>query len=147
MKTYTHQFQVNATLESVLDFHRDSRALKQLTPPPLFVTFKKVEPLAEGSVADFTMWFGPIPIRWVAKHSDVDPERGFTDEQIQGPFKAWVHQHSFQPIDESRTIVIDRVQAEPGDHPFWGLVSRFMWITMPILFAYRAWRTRRALEK
>lgn len=147
MKTYSHQFQVNAPLESVLDFHRDARALKQLTPPPLFVSFNKVEPMAEGSLADFTMWFGPIPIRWVARHSDVDPQRGFTDEQIQGPFKVWVHRHSFQPVDGRRTLVIDRVQAEPGDHPFWGLVSRFMWVSLPILFAYRAWRTRRAVER
>lgn len=147
MRTYSHQFHVNAPLESVVEFHRETRALKKLTPPPLFVSFKKVEPLAEGSVADFTMWFGPIPIHWVAKHSDVEPEKGFTDQQVEGPFEAWVHRHSFQPIEESKTMIIDRVQAEPSNHPFWGLISRFMWISMPILFTYRAWRTRREVEK
>ncbi len=146
MKQYIHRFQVRVPLESVADFHRDSRILKLLTPPPLFVSFNKVEPLAEGSVADFTMWLGPIPIRWVATHSDVDPLTGFTDTQTSGPFAHWTHRHSFEPVDENNTVVIDQVQAQPGNHPFWGLISRFMWLSLPVLFAYRAWRTKRALE-
>jgi ligand-binding SRPBCC domain-containing protein len=146
MKHYAHRFKVQAPLELVAEFHSDSRALKKLTPPPLFVSFNKVEPLAEGSVADFTMWLGPLPIRWVATHSEVDPMRGFTDTQTSGPFEVWKHRHSFESIDEDTTYVIDQVQGVPSDHLFWGIVSRFMWLTLPILFAYRSQRTRKALE-
>ncbi|MGB6421453.1 MAG: hypothetical protein WBF05_06405, partial [Anaerolineales bacterium] len=81
MRHYSHRFQVQASLEAVAEFHRDSRALKQLTPPPLFISFNNVESLAEGSVADFIMWLGPLPIHWVATHSEVDPMQGFTDSQ------------------------------------------------------------------
>ncbi len=147
MKQYTHRFKVQAPLAAVADFHSDTRALKMLTPPPLFVSFNKVEPLAEGSVADFTMWFGPVPIHWVAKHSEVDPMRGFTDTQTSGPFEIWVHRHSFESIDEHTTYVMDHIKGKPRDHLFWGLVSRFMWLTLPVLFAYRARRTRKALER
>jgi ligand-binding SRPBCC domain-containing protein len=147
MKHYTHRFRVNAPLSKVADFHKDSRALKDLTPPPLIVSFNKVEPLAEGSVVDFTMWLGPLPIRWLATHSDVDPNRGFTDTQTEGPFVYWVHQHSFVNIDETTTDVIDSIQAKYSNHPIWGLISRFMWLTLPILFAYRSRQTRKALEE
>lgn len=147
MKRYSHRFQVQAPLKSVADFHQDSRALKGLTPPPLFVSFNKVEPLAEGSVIDFTMWLGPLPIRWVATHSEVDPLHGFTDTQTAGPFDVWVHRHSFNRIDEHTTNVIDLIKAKPSDHPFWGIISRFMWLTLPVLFAYRTRQTRRALER
>ena len=147
MKDYSHRFNVRAPLEAVAEFHSDSRALKQLTPPPLFVSFNQVEPLAEGSVADFTMWFGPLPIQWVATHSEVDPLRGFTDTQTIGPFEAWIHRHSFERVDDDTTAVVDRVQATPSSHPFWGIVSRFMWLTLPILFAYRFRQTRKALER
>ena len=147
MKQYSHRFQVRAPLESVAEFHRDSRTIKQLTPPPLFITFNKVEPLAEGSVADFIMWLGPLPIHWVAIHSKVDPLRGFTDSQTTGPFEVWFHHHSFESVDDSTTEVIDQVRAKPSNHPFWGIVSRFMWLTLPILFAYRSRQTRKAVER
>ena len=146
MKTFTHRFRVNAPLERVSAFHSDSRALKMLTPPPIIVTFHHLEPLGEGSLADFTMWFGPIPTRWRAVHSAVDPQRGFTDTQESGPFAYWQHCHTFTPIDENTTLVEDTIQAQSGKHVFYGLVSRLMWLTLPLLFAYRAWRTRRAVE-
>ena len=146
MKTFTHRFQVNAPLERVAGFHSDSRALKVLTPPPIVVAFHHLEPLGHGSVADFTMWFGPIPIRWCAVHSEVDPQSGFTDTQETGPFASWQHRHTFTSINANTTLVEDSIQAQPSNHFFYGLVSRFMWLTLPILFAYRARRTRREVE-
>ncbi|MEJ2750906.1 MAG: hypothetical protein P8183_23810, partial [Anaerolineae bacterium] len=128
-------------LTAVSDFHRDSRALRQLTPPPIWVQFHWVEPLAEGAVADFTMWLGLLPVRWTAVHTQVTPH-GFIDTQKRGPFKRWIHQHSFRELDNGKTEVVDEIEAEPGN-----LVSRFMWLTLPVLFAYRGWRTRWALRR
>jgi len=141
MKKYTHKFTVKAPLSAVSEFHRDSRALRMLTPPPMWVQFHQVDPLAEGSVADFTMWLGPLPVRWTAVHTQVTPQ-GFEDTQQRGPFKFWRHRHTFQELNLGTTGVVDEIEAEAGN-----LVSRFMWLTLPILFAYRAWRTRRALRK
>ncbi|MBN2503098.1 MAG: hypothetical protein JXB38_20140 [Anaerolineales bacterium] len=147
MKTFTHRFRVNAPLEHIAAFHSDSRALKMLTPPPIFVAFHHLEPLGEGSLADFTMWFGPIPIHWRAVHSEVDPQHGFIDTQESGPFAFWQHRHTFTPIDENTTLVEDTIQAQPSNHVFYGLVSRLMWLTLPLLFAYRAWRTRQEIAR
>ena len=97
--------------------------------------------MADGSISDFTMWLGPVPIRWVAVHSDVSDQQGFTDSQQSGPFGAWVHRHTFRAIDANTTEVVDEIQAEPGN-----LISRFMWLNLPILFAYRGWKTRRVLS-
>ena len=141
MKTFTHQFKVNAPVARVAAFHSDSRALKMLTPPPIVAAFHHVEPLGEGSIADFTMWVGPIPVHWRAVHSNVDLPNSFTDTQESGPFAFWQHRHTFTAIDENTTLVEDHVQAQPS-----GLVSRVMWLTLPMLFAYRAWRTRWAVE-
>ena len=146
MRQFHHEFQVSAPVERVAEFHRSTQALKSLTPPPLFVKFNHLERLGEGSKADFTLWFGPLPIRWVAVHSQVDPMEGFTDTQIEGPFQTWIHRHSFEPINDYSTRVIDRIEGQPGSNPFFGLVSRFMWFTLPILFYYRAKQTRRAVE-
>lgn len=133
-------------MADVAKFHHDPRALKQLTPPPVFVQLHQIEPVDEGSLADFTMWLGPIPIRWLAVHSNVEYLRGFTDAQAKGPFERWVHIHSFRSIEDNITEVVDDIQVEFGKGLWKGMISRLMWINLPVLFAYRGWKTRQILE-
>jgi ligand-binding SRPBCC domain-containing protein len=146
MRHFRHKFQVNAPIERVADFHRSTLALKQLTPPPLFVKFNQIEPIGENSRSDFTLWLGPIPIHWIAIHSAVHPISGFTDTQVEGPFRTWIHRHTFKRMSDGTTVIIDEIDGQPSNHLLWGLVSRFMWSTLQILFSYRARQTRRAVE-
>jgi ligand-binding SRPBCC domain-containing protein len=146
MPVYEHQFRVRTTLDQVATFHQDPRALKRLTPPPVLVQFHEIQPLAENSRLDFTMWLGPLPVRWVAVHSAVDFPNQFTDTQINGPFTSWVHRHTFRMVDDQTTEIIDRIQAQPSDHPWWGVIARLMWLSLPLLFAHRERVTRQALE-
>ncbi|HLE13951.1 MAG TPA: SRPBCC family protein [Anaerolineales bacterium] len=147
MKHFTHMTQIDAPIEAVAAFHTDSRALKLLTPPPVQVQFNQVQPLREGSVADFTLWFGPLPVRWVAVHAQVDPLLGFTDIQARGPFASWVHRHSFSALDDNTTLITDEIQASPKGHPFWWAFGQLMCLSLPFLFAYRGRVVRRALRR
>ena len=70
----------------------------------------KFEPLSEGSISDFTLWFGPIPIHWVAVHSNVDFPHGFTDTQQQGPMKSWSHTHTFTAESDHVSRVSEHVE-------------------------------------
>ena len=144
---FRRSFLVNAPLENVASFHGSMKALKQLTPFPIIVQLKRVEAIGEGSMAAFNIWFGPIPVSWVARHHDYDPIKGFTDTQDEGPFSHWVHQHTFTAINPQTTEVVDDITAKYGHDPFFGLVSRVMWLTLPILFAFRKWETRRQVNK
>ncbi len=101
--------------------------------------------LHEGSEMDFTIWLGPLPMRWRARMEDVGP-RGFTDCQLLGPFLEWRHRHTFVPLSEAETEVVDEVHAALRPHMFWGPVGLAMWLGLPALFIYRAWKTRRLLE-
>ncbi len=143
---FRHTFRVNAKQDAVDSFHQDPQILRSITPFPIMIQFHHVEPIIEGSSVDFTLWFGPIPVRWVAEHSRVGLDNGFVDEQIRGPFKRWVHQHVFEPISAQTTEVIDEIEADLRGHPWWLLVGVMMWITLPILFSYRAWKTKRLIE-
>ena len=145
MKKFSHRFTVSAPIEKVAAFHNDARALKILTPFPLWVQIHEVEPLAENSRAEFTMWAGPIPLRWEALHTHVS-DQGFTDTQVNGPYRYWVHSHQFVALNAHSTEIIDEVSAIYGDGFFWGLITRLMWIGLPILFAFRARRTRAFLK-
>jgi ligand-binding SRPBCC domain-containing protein len=147
MSLFTHSFLVNAPLAAVAAFHRDARALKQLSPPPMVVQLHTVEPLAEGSLAEFTLWLGPLPIRWRAIHSQVEKLRGFTDTQTRGPMRFWKHTHTFAPEGDGRTRVNDRVEYE--HHTGWrGLFTRLVFapLSLRFLFFYRATATRHAVK-
>jgi uncharacterized protein len=146
-RVFRRSFMVNASLEDVAAFHNNMGALKKLTPFPIIVQLKHIEPIGEGSQAAFNIWFGPVPIPWLARHHSYDPINGFTDTQDEGPFTLWVHQHSFINVDGQTTKVIDEITSQYGKSLFSGLVSRMMWLTLPILFAFRAWQTKRLVKK
>jgi ligand-binding SRPBCC domain-containing protein len=145
MKEFTHRCQVAAPLSEVAAFHRDVRALKILTPLPLWVQIHHIEPLVENSLVRFTIWAGPIPLRWEAIHTKVS-DQGFTDTQTRGPYQSWSHFHHFEIIDAHTTAIVDEIHASYGQGLFWGLITRLMWVGLPLLFTYRGWRTRKALE-
>jgi ligand-binding SRPBCC domain-containing protein len=144
---YTHHFTVHAPIEVVANFHRSASSLKAITPPPL-VMHLHAAPLqvGEGDETDFTLWMGPLPVRWVARVEDLTPD-GFLDRQVRGPFGKWSHRHHFVPVDAGTTEVHDEVTAELHPQLGWKLVGLGMWLGLPLLFAYRGWRTRKILEK
>lgn len=143
---YRHTFQVRAPLARVADFHRAASSLKAITPPVIPMQLHHA-PAAMGSGDEvaFTMWMGPLPVRWEARVEDVSPT-GFLDRQLRGPFASWTHRHRFVAVDEATTEVMDEVEAQLRPHLLWGAVSLAMWVGLPLLFAYRARKTRRLLE-
>ncbi|MGE5603497.1 MAG: SRPBCC family protein [Nitrososphaerales archaeon] len=117
-----------------------------ITPPPMIVRVHSAPAtLKSGDRMDFTLWAGPVPIHWVACIEDASAN-GFTDRQLSGPFGSWVHRHGFERVDDGTTEVVDRVEATYSKHPFWAIAGRLMWLGMPLLFAFRARRTRALLE-
>ena len=144
---YHHRFEVQAPLKAIADFHRQSASMGAITPPPVIVKIHHApEILQEGDEMDFTMWLGPLPIRWVAAIEDVSPT-GFVDRQIRGPFTRWEHRHTFVPVNTTTTAVIDEVTAELSSNPFWRALGYGMWLNLAVLFAYRGWRTRQLFAR
>ena len=143
MPTFDYSFDVDAPVEAVAAFHEDTRVLKRLTPA--WVQIHRFDPLADGAIAEFTVWFGPIPIKWRAIHEDVGPD-GFTDIQDEGPLASWRHTHRFEATGPESTRVTEHI--EYRYRPGWqGVVGRLFFGPPALwaLFTYRAWRTRRAV--
>lgn len=144
---FKHRFTVSAPLFAVAAFHRQSRSMAAITPPPAVVRIHRAPQLLdEGDEMDFTIWMGPLPIRWKARIEQVSPQ-GFSDRQLQGPFKEWVHQHSFHPVDAQTTEIGDEIEGRLRIHPLWSLVGLGIWLSLPFMFAYRAWKTRRIIQE
>ena len=143
---YRHRFQVNSPLERVAEFHSRSTSMAAITPPPVIIRVQHAPPvLMDGDEMDFTMWLGPFPIHWLARIEAASFD-GFTDRQLSGPFAEWVHRHTFVAVDEHTTDVVDEISLRLRSHPLWWLVGMGMRLGLPILFAYRAWKTRRKLQ-
>ncbi len=147
MPSFDYRFKVSAPVEAVSAFHFEPGILKTLTPPLMIMRVHKFEPLAEGSVADFTMWMGPIPVHWKAVHSDVSPA-GFTDTQVEGPMKEWAHTHRFNAVGEDETEVHEHIEFEHHSG-LRGLWSRLLFprLGLNVLFATRASITRRHVAR
>ena len=147
MPVFDFHFSVNASVEAVREFHHDTSALKRLTPPPTIVQLHKIEPLAEGSVSRFTLWVGPLPLRWTAVHRNVT-EHGFTDIQSEGPAKKWEHTHTFKPVGKDVTEVHEHIEFEHKTG-VWGLLTRIMFArpNLYVMFTYRKLVTRRYLSR
>jgi len=146
MPTFDQTFTVSAPVDKVAAFHSDTSALKTLNPPLVIVQLHRVDPIDEGSISEFTLWMGPLPIRWRAIHSDVGPN-GFTDTQEDGPLASWIRTHRFEMVDKNTTQIHDHIDF--AYLPGWpGFLTRILFgrLGLRVLFAYRKWATNRALK-
>jgi ligand-binding SRPBCC domain-containing protein len=147
MKIFEHRSIIPTSYEAIRNFHDDPGALLQLTPPPLMIQLLRDARLSltEGEV-EFRLWLGPVPIRWLARHEPGPTPSSFVDRMIVGPMAVWEHLHSFQPVEQGVELT-DRITL--AHHAGWkGWLTRLMFDGLPLrlLFIFRHWRTRRALN-
>lgn len=89
-------------------------AFERLAPPWRRVTMlERPAALADGARLTFRIAAGPFGVRWVAEHRDVQPNSGFVDFQVDGPFERWVHQHRFEPQRDGNAVLHDRIACVP----------------------------------
>ena len=146
-KVFEKRTLMDTRVEGLRAFHDDPASFGKLAPPPIFFQIHRDErtSLVEGEI-EFTLWFGPIPVRWVARHEPGPTPDSFADLMLRGPMAYWRHEHIFEPA-EGGTVLVDRITiAHKSGLP--GLISRLMFDGLPLrfLFFYRHMRTKRAVE-
>lgn len=143
---YRHRFRVAAPVAAVEAFHRQPASLVAITPPPVAVRLESAgSELRAGDELPFSLNLGPLSMPWLARIEDVGPN-GFMDRQLRGPFSSWTHRHTFLGLGGAGTEVRDHVEVSLQPHPLWGPVGLLIWLSLPLLFAYRSWATRRRLH-
>lgn len=112
--------------DEVFRFFADAANLEALTPG--WLKFRLVSPqpiaIAAGTIIDYRLRIHGVPVTWRSEISVWDPPRRFVDEQVRGPYRRWVHTHSF---DEERggTRVRDHIEfTTPGGRLVEWLVMR-----------------------
>lgn len=98
-------------VERVFAFFADAANLDSLTPP--WLHFKILTPLpievAAGTRIDYRLRYRGIPLRWRTEILAWEPPYRFVDGQIKGPYRRWVHEHTFVKKDGG-TLATDFVE-------------------------------------
>ncbi len=88
--------------------------LGALTPPEMSFAIEGQPParIEAGSVIDYTIALGRLPLRWRTVIERWLPGVEFVDAQHRGPYRAWYHEHRFA-ADGDETVMTDRVFYSP----------------------------------
>lgn len=94
----------------VFAFFAEARNLEMLTPA--FLNFRVLSPLPlelrSGTLIDYQIRLGRVPIRWRARIKTFESPVRFVDVQLSGPYRCWHHVHEFHDVPGG-TLVTDRV--------------------------------------
>ena len=110
--------------DEVFSFFSDPSNLEAITPG--WLRFRIVEAparLERGSLLRYRLRLFGIPIRWRTQIVEWKPPRSFTDVQLSGPYRLWVHTHRFSPTGDG-TEVYDHVRYRVPGGPLAPLVER-----------------------
>lgn len=108
--------------ERIFPFFADADNLDAITPPWLSFQIVTPRPIAmqAGTLIDYRLRVHGLPLRWRTMIREWEPPHRFVDEQLSGPYRQWIHTHTFAP-DRGGTLARDHVRyAVPCDfiaHP------------------------------
>ncbi len=136
-----HEFQCELWLPlppgELFPFFTDADNLDAITPPWLhfhIVTSRPIE-MRPGTLIDYKLGVRGLPLRWRTLIKEWQPPHFFVDEQVRGPYRQWIHTHTFEPRDGG-TLARDHVcYAVPFD---WLLHRWFVRPDIEKIFQFRA---------
>ena len=126
----------------LFSFFGDAANLDALTPPWLHFHIVTPRPIAmrAGTLIDYRLRVRGLPLRWRTRINEWQPPFRFVDEQLRGPYRQWLHEHTFTPHDDG-TLARDVVRYAV---PFDFLTHR--WLVRPDIeniFQFRSEALRR----
>ena len=99
-----------APLEEVFPFFARAQNLGWITPPWMGFAILGTPPedVREGTIIEYDIKLGPLPLRWRTRIAKFKPGVLFVDNQERGPYSLWWHEHHFE-AHEGGTRMTDRV--------------------------------------
>jgi len=106
----TSEITLPVSRDEVFPLFADARQLERLTPSWLHFSVLTPPPIEMqvGTRIDYKLRLHGVPVRWKTRISCWEPPFRFVDEQLQGPYRKWVHLHTFEQ-NAGQTICRDQV--------------------------------------
>jgi ligand-binding SRPBCC domain-containing protein len=114
MSRFELSLDLNCSPEVVFDFLLRPVNIALITPESMGLTF--VDPpdvLQMGSRLEFHVTVHGSKQTLIHEIISLDEPSQFTEQQVQGPFGQFVHEHVVEPIDKGTVRLVDRVEFKP----------------------------------
>lgn len=133
---------------AVFDFFADAHNLERITPE--FLRFRVLTPapipMAAGTLIDYRIGLHGIPVTWKTEITAWQPPDRFVDTQRRGPYRTWIHTHTFEEQDGG-TAIHDHVHYVVPGGPLAPLANRlFVAPDVQRIFEYRQLAMEQALD-
>jgi ligand-binding SRPBCC domain-containing protein len=141
MPTLTAELWLPRPREEVFPFFADAHNLEVITPP--WLNFKILNPapipMRAGTEIDYQLRIRGFAVRWRSEITAWEPPQRFVDAQRRGPYRNWVHEHTFEERDGG-TLARDHVEYSVWGGPLvdWLLARR----QVREIFTYRERKLR-----
>lgn len=136
--TLRREQRIRKPLEEVFAFFAEAENLGRITPPELRFRIRTPLPITmrAGALIDYTIGLHGIPMRWRTLIADWSPPHRFIDEQLRGPYKQWIHTHTFER-DGDFTVIRDEVRYRLPFGVLGQLVHPLIAMQLRKIFSYR----------
>jgi len=135
----TSSLTINLPRKQVFDFFSNAANLERITPPELkfhIVTAQPLE-LKQGALIDYELKMRGIPVKWRTEIYVWNPPHSFTDRQLSGPYKQWIHRHTFTELEENKTLIDDEVKYRLPLEPIGDIAHPLVRAELDRIFAFR----------
>ncbi len=136
-------------IETVFEFFSDAVNLELITPPELsfhIITPQPIE-IREGSLIDYKLNLRGLPFVWRTEISVWKPPFEFVDQQLKGPYKQWIHRHTFTELEPNKTLMKDEVRYRLPLEPLGDLAHFFVRREVEGIFDFRQKKVAEILSK
>ena len=130
---------IRGTLEEVFPFFAAAENLEAITPPWLSFGILTPTPIEmrRGTLIQYRLQLMGVPMRWLTRISAWEPPHRFIDEQLEGPYRDWIHEHRFEPLG-GYTLMTDTVRYRLPLSPLGELAFPLVRLQLKQIFDYRS---------
>jgi ligand-binding SRPBCC domain-containing protein len=145
-----HRFSTSTILPlpraRVFPFFADAANLEVITPPELQFEILTPSPIEmrAGALIRYRLRLMALRFGWLTRISHWNPPHEFIDEQLNGPYRTWVHHHRFSDAPGG-TLIEDDVAYSLPFFPIGEIAAPIVALQVRRIFAYRTGAIRRAL--
>lgn len=126
-------------IDEVFAFFADAANLERITPPELRFRILTPGPIEvrDGTRIDYRLSLFGVPFGWQTRIRAWQPPSAFIDEQLRGPYREWIHTHTFDAVPGG-TRLSDHVQYRLPLYPLGEIALPIVRRQVAHIFDYRA---------